>query len=181
MRRGWVVLGAILTVAGALLAYLPLSATGASSAFVSPGEEITFTVSSILGTYGTKIDLFHPYIEVTVGWTASTPVVVKVFPCGSNSNCTNVTDQAPVATGNSSSGSLSFDAQSGVWYAVLLQGGAGASAIVTVNDIGPLAGGLPGMVLFVVGVGLLLAGLVRPPPEPEPEAEPDPETEASPE
>jgi hypothetical protein len=181
MRRGWVVLGAILTVAGALLAYVPLSATGASSASVSPGEEITFTVSSLLGTYGTKIDLFHPYIEVTIGWSAPTSVVVKVFPCGSNSNCTNATDRTPVATGNSSSGALSFDAQSGVWYAVLLTGGSGASAIVTVNDIGPLAGGLPGMVLFVVGVGLLIAGLVRQPGKPEPEEEPEPEPETSPE
>lgn len=170
-----------MTVAGALLAYVPLSATGSSSAAVSPGEEITFTVSSILGTYGTKIDVFHPFLEVTVGWTASTPVVVKVFPCGSDSNCTNATERTPVATGNSSSGSLSFDAQSGVWYAVLLKGGSGASAVVTVNDLGPLAGGLPGMVLFVVGVGLLLAGLLLRPVLREPEEEPEPEPEASPE
>ncbi|MCI4345274.1 MAG: hypothetical protein L3K07_00745 [Thermoplasmata archaeon] len=162
MRRSWVVVGAIFAVAGALLAYVPLSSTTSSSASLAPGEEIVFTVSSILGTYGTKVDLFHPYLEVTVGWSAGAPVQLDVYPCGSDSNCTHALSRAPVASGNASSGSVSFPAQSGVWYSVLLNR-SGSSAVVTVNDTGPLAGGLPGMVLFFVGVGVLVAGSVLKP------------------
>ncbi|MCI4363728.1 MAG: hypothetical protein L3K13_05420 [Thermoplasmata archaeon] len=179
MRKGWVVVGAIFAVAGALLAYVPLSSTTSSSASLAPGEEVVFTVSSILGTYGTKVDLFHPYLEVTVGWTAGAPVRLNVYPCGSDSNCTHSTNRAPVASGNASSGSVSFPAQSGVWYSVLLNR-SGSAAVVTVNDTGPLAGGLPGMVLFFLGAGVLVAGAVlRPrPPASEEEApedgEPDP-------
>ncbi|MCI4337784.1 MAG: hypothetical protein L3J72_00550 [Thermoplasmata archaeon] len=171
MRRGWVAVGALLTVVGALLAYLPLTSTTSASSTVGAGEEVIFSISSPLGTYGTQLDLFHPYIEVTVSWSATAPIVVEVFGCGRDANCTNATRGAPLASGNASSGSISFKAQSGVYYAALPRAGSSGAAQLTVDDLGPLAGGLPGMVLFAMGLVVLIAGLVRSPPEPLPPPE----------
>ncbi|MGI0156551.1 MAG: hypothetical protein ACREDE_10540 [Thermoplasmata archaeon] len=174
MRRGWVVLGAIIAIVGLLLAYLPLASTTSTSSSVGAGEEVVFSISSPLGTYGTQVDVFHPYIEVTVSWSSGGPVLVDVYACGSDANCTNASNSAPVASGNATSGSVSFRAQSGVYYAVLPHGG----AQVTVDDVGPVAGGLPGMVLLVIGILVFVVGLVRKAPRPRTPREEIPEGES---
>jgi len=175
MRRGWVVAGAVLAVVGALLAYLPLSSTTSASTTVGPGEEIVFTVSSPLGVYGTQLDGFHPYIEVTVTWNGGAPTLIEVFPCGADAACANASARAPVAVGYAPNGSTSFAAQSGVYYAVITSGhGLGASQ-VTVQDLGPLAGGLPGMLLYLFGLLVFVAGWLRADPgAPAPVEEPEP-------
>ncbi|HEV2448994.1 MAG TPA: hypothetical protein VGU43_01115 [Thermoplasmata archaeon] len=161
MRRGWVVAGAVFTVVGALLAYLPLSSTTSASTTLGPGEEVVFTLSSPLGTDGTRLDGFHPYIEVTVTWQGSGKLLLEVFPCGTNPSCTNASARPPVAVGYASSGSTSFPAQSGDYYAVITSGlGLGASQ-VTVQDIGPFAGGLAGMLLYFFGLIVFAVGWLR--------------------
>jgi hypothetical protein len=188
MRRGWIVAGAVLAVVGALLAYLPLTSTTSASTTVGPGEEVVFTVASPLGVYGTRLDGFHPYIEVTVSWNGPESILVEVFPCGADAGCANASARSPVAVGYAPNGSTSFPAQSGVYYAVITSGhGLGASQ-VTVQDLGPLAGGLPGMLLYLFGLLLFVVGWLRadpaapPPPEaPEPPlGEPPPNLEEEP-
>lgn len=178
MRRGWVVAGAVFTVVGALLAYLPLSSTTSASTTLGPGEEVVFTLSSPLGTYGTRLDGFHPYIEVTVSWQGSSKLLLEVFPCGTNPNCPNASARAPVAVGYASAGSTSFAAQSGEYYAVITSGIGLGAAQVTVQDLGPFAGGLAGMLLYFFGLVVFAVGWIRadPPPEEEPLDGPEPPT-----
>ncbi len=159
MRKGILVVGVVLLILGAVLWYLPISTT--QSQAVPNGDAWTIGANPPLA-------LLTPTIPYTVTWNSASGLNVSVYDCGSSGSCTSSSLVNPVATGNG--GSLSWSGTKGDSYAIV------PSRATTLNlGIGePIAGGLLGLLLVVVGIILALVGAasggskMRPAPVPVP-------------
>jgi hypothetical protein len=162
MRGGIAVVGLILLILGLVLVYIPvpgIPGTSTGSQNVPQGQGEKFSYPGTLAFLTSSI----PY---TVTWTSTNSTRIVVVDCGSDSGCLQALADPVVASGNGTSGTLSFSGHKGQTYAVLNEGPA-ATAAVNVQFSVPLIGGTVGSALLIVGIVVFLAGLAmkkKPPP-----------------
>jgi hypothetical protein len=164
MRRGWLLLGAIVVVIGLLLAYFPLSSGTSGSVYVPSS-----TSNEVIG-FSAPYDLLFPRIQYTMSWQSSeSNTTVEVFPCGVDSSCLTPGTVA-VVTGSGAAGTLSFIGRANLYYQVVPVGGA---ITVVVDYTTPLLSGGLGFGLVIVGAVGVAAGFTRRYPEEEVPPDPD--------
>ncbi|MCI4358515.1 MAG: hypothetical protein L3J95_02565 [Thermoplasmata archaeon] len=171
MRTGWVIGGVIVLILGFVLWYVPMSlAVGSSDVPATAGLAVNANP---------PLALLSPNLPYSATYSSDSglPVNVTVYNCGTDSTCTHFNPSSDrVASGKGSTGTLTWSGVKGNYYLVVPTGLTGKTTIsVTVGE--PLAGGLAGIALVVIGLLLLLVGAaskqaVRPPPQPMPPAEP---------
>lgn len=150
MRPLLVAIGVVVLVVGVAVWYLPM-----------PGQSASADVPDNSGyvIQGTgPLAVLSSTFAYTASWSAATSVNVTVYDCGTSSNCTNlVVGLTPItASGNGTSGSLSWQGDRGHYFAVVPSN---AATITWTYDV-PLLGGAVGLGLTVVGVLVLVVGVV---------------------
>jgi len=175
MRTGWVIVGVIVLILGFALWYYPMSlAVGSNDVPATAGEEVNANP---------PLALLTPNLPYTATWSADSglTVNVSVYNCATDSTCTHFNPSTDrVASGKGVSGTVTWSGVKGNYYLVVPTGLTGKTTIsVSVGE--PLAGGLAGLALVVIGLILLIAGAARKsktrlPPQPVPPAEPAPES-----
>jgi hypothetical protein len=153
MRAGWVVVGVVLLLVGAVLVFVPL--------VPQPDHTVTY------GRTGFTANLtgYSPTgsIAGTLSWNSNATVEFWFASCPST-DC--IASSVKVQTENGTSGTISFSYPSGTEIAALIAGGpAGSTATVKLTLTEPTYGSL----LILVGLALLLVGIVlRRKPSPAP-------------
>ncbi|SRR5258708_10679655 len=142
MRAGWLGIGVVLLILGAVLAFVPIvtSATGTVDAL----DPMVFNVTAAFSLTGT--------IPLEIDWSSSQTVTIEVVTCSSinNLNCQDESNSTQTGT----SGAFHVAPKTNGAVGVVLNGLGSAS--VTVKE----AQTTLGAILLVLGVLLLIVGLV---------------------
>jgi hypothetical protein len=151
VRAGLAATGILLLVIGAVLWYLPLQT-------IQSGSQSVPTNYGLITQPVAPYAYITPSISFSTSWQGSAAVTVKVFDCGTDSKCGGVdpTTSNPVASGNGTSGTISWTGKGANYYEVFPSSGTSMSYQATV----PLLKGIVGLALLALGVVLLLVGLV---------------------
>lgn len=145
MRAAVAGVGVVLALVGAVLWYVPVT-TASSSIEVPVGEAFDFSVPGTL--------IIGP-VPFTATWTASGPVNVTVYGCGSDSKCSAQTNSTVVDRGMGATGSMKWTGKSGLYYLFVPN----ATTNLTVTYVEPLLGGLGGLALLGIGIVVAVAGV----------------------
>jgi hypothetical protein len=150
MRIGWVIVGLILLILGAVLIIMPLfnqpisNVAGASNS-VSSGTPAAFQLKS----YGVPY-----YMSMT--WSSSASTTVTVQSCSSvDPNTAACNGASTLASDSGTSGTLTWTAAAGAWIEISTT--SSGSVTISVNGSSPLLG----FILAIPGILVLIVGLVR--------------------
>lgn len=162
MRGGTVAVGLVLLILGVVLWYLPIAGQMSTTLSIPAGSEESIGDPA-------PVALLTKTVSFTVSWSSSSSVTVRVYDCGTNQNsCSTITNAtSPVASGSGSTGSLTWSGPKGEYFAVVPSG----STTATISYSAPLANGLAGLGLTILGFLVFLIGLARKaktPPAPAP-------------
>jgi hypothetical protein len=153
--------GAILSVAGLMLAYFPLAQQDSSSQYI-PSATSEYVID-----YSAPLDLLFPRVLFTLSWTASAlQTNISVRSCGGDANCGH--PAGPLATGHGRNGSLDFRGSANTYYLIVPAGG---SANFTISYATPLLGGSAGFGVFLAGLAMVVFSLTPPRPAPTEEGD----------
>jgi hypothetical protein len=162
MRRGWVLLGAVVVLVGLLLAYLPLSSGSTGTVYVPSSA-----TQEVIG-FSAEYDLLFPRIQYTITWQSTeNNTSVAVLPCGASAGCADP-GTVPVASQLGASGTITFIGQANLYYQVVPVDGAITMVVVYTSPL--FSGGL-GFGLVLVGVIGVAAGFTRAQHDEEPPTE----------
>jgi hypothetical protein len=158
MRRGWVLLGAVVALVGLLLAYLPLASGTTGSVYVPSSAS-----QEVIG-FAASYDLLFPRIQYTISWQSTeSNTTIEVLPCGASAGCPSP-GKAPIASEVGASGTITFIGQANLYYQVVPVDGA---ITMVVDYTSPLLSGGLGFGLVLVGAVGVAAGFTRAPREEE--------------
>jgi hypothetical protein len=161
-RRRWILIGAILGVAGLLLSYFPLPQPSSSQTLPSVNSEYIID-------YAAPLDLLFPRVHFALQWVGpQASSGVSVFGCNHDASCSHPGTRV-LASGHGQAGNVSFLGWANLYYEVLPISGA---TTITVGYAAPALGGAIGFGLMVGGIVLVVAGFARrrPPDDGEEEA-----------
>jgi hypothetical protein len=142
-RRRWILIGAVLGVAGLLLAYFPLPQPSSSQTLPTVNSEYIID-------YAAPLDLLFPRVHFSLEWVGSQASSgVTVFGCNHDSTCSHPGTRV-LASGHGATGRASFLGWANLYYEVLPISGA---TTITVDYAAPVLGG-------AIGFGLIAGGIL---------------------
>ncbi|MCI4372828.1 MAG: hypothetical protein L3K02_04205 [Thermoplasmata archaeon] len=146
MRIGFVVVGVVLVLLGAVLAFVPLIQVASQTITEGTPYEANVTGVSVTGS-----------VPASVSWSSNATISIEVGTCStlqSNGMCSGSVSLLPIQNGTS--GTFSFSVPTGGAFVVAIASLSAATASITVK----LAQSTIGLILLIVGILLLIVGLV---------------------
>lgn len=149
MRTGWVIGGLIVLILGFVLWYIPVN--------ISAGSNDVPAASGVVVEANPPLALLSSNLPYTATWSSDLgiPVNVSAYSCGTDSTCSHATDK--VASGTGTTGTLTWSGSKGTYYVIIPT----SKTSISVNVGEPVAGGIAGLALVVIGLIVLLAGAAR--------------------
>ena len=148
---------AVMLVGGAVLIFLPVTSQLPTTVFNSSAR--SFYADNITAPVEHSTLGFH--IQYEARWTSSlrggqpADAVIHVYDCGFHSNCSTFNpDTLPIAQGFGSSGSLGWAGEQGELFMIVPSSMTPNSSLtVEASYAEPLYGGVPGLVILLIGIG----------------------------
>lgn len=165
LRRVPVIAVSAVLVAGAVLIVLPIPTQIGTTVFNS--DDRVFYADNI--TAPVEPSTLGAHVQYEASWTSymrdGQPAGggIHVYDCGIRSNCSHFNpNSSPVAQGYGSSGTLNWQGQQGELFMVVPSSVTPNSNLsVDVSYAEPLYGGVPGLVILLIGIGGLVFEAVR--------------------
>lgn len=154
MKPGWVALGVVLLLVGVALWYVPVA--------ISVGSQDLRSNGAFMVEASPVLAILSPKLPFTATWSndAGDDVVVHVFDCGTDSQCTHNLS-GPIASGIGVSGSVDWSGVRGEYYAISPVDLTGSKTTVHASVGEPIGGGIVGVTITAVGAVLTVLGAVR--------------------
>jgi hypothetical protein len=170
MRAGWIVVGVVLLLVGAVLLFVPVIPQ--TNEVVSSSADIPFYAASVSGYSLTGS------VPVAVTWTSSASTTVAAAVC--SGSCTNTSQISGVTYQTGTSGSFTLNQPNGGSIVMGEESSGNGTVSVTFKITSALS--TVGSLLVVVGIIALLVGIVagrKPKPAPGMMAQPGASTTGS--
>jgi hypothetical protein len=155
VRSSVVVIGVVLAVVGFALWYAPLED-------VSKGTVEIVKPTYVVGVQ-VPLDVLGGGLDYEISWHSSSSESLRVYDCGTDSNCADATHAPQVAQASGNSVQFKFAAKSGRYYDLVFSA---LPISPTISYVEPVLGGTLGLASTLVGVIVAIVGGTMPPAPP---------------